>query len=536
MSAATDDPLAVREATWKAVGREVFDVALIGGGINGVACARDAALRGMSVVLVEREDFAAGTSSRSSKLIHGGVRYLEQGNVGLVLESCRERDLLRTRLAPHLVRAQPFVFPIYEDDALPVWQLRAALIMYDLLAGLRNVRSHTILTAEEILEREPTLLEQGLCGGAIYHDCWTDDARLTLETALAAHKAGAAVLNHAEVVAFDKDSTGRLCSARVRDCLGGRTKTLRARCFINVAGPWLDRVRRLDDPGAPPRLRLTKGAHALFDRSKIGNRDAVVIRGIDDRVMFAIPWQNQTLVGTTDTYYDGDPADVAADAADVEYILAAVNRAFPRAQARKRDIISTYAGLRPLVAPDQEKHESDVSREDEIFESPAGLISLGGGKLTTHRHVAERIMDIVAKRIGRRVGRCRTAEVPLPGAVGIAPGEVADQPAANGEEHLRGRYGALGDELTRLAASDERLAAPLVGDLPDLWAEIVHAVDSEMALTLEDVLSRRVQVGLRSAARAGDVVGAVAELVGRKLGWDAKRIEAEISEYTASLG
>ncbi len=526
---------AYRDTTWRRFGAEIFDLCVIGGGINGAAVARDAALRGLTVALLEGRDFASGTSSRSSKLVHGGVRYLQQGDVALVLESCRERDLLRTRVAPHLVRGQRFVFPIYEDDSVAVWQLRVGLTVYDLLAGFRNVEPHRHLTVAKVREHEPALAVEGLCGGALYFDCWTDDARLTLETVLAARSLGAAVLNHAEVTALEKDAGGRLSAAHVRDTLGGATTLVRARAFVNVAGPWLDHVRRLDDPGAPPRLRLTKGVHAVFDRARIGNRDAIVIRGLDGRVMFAIPWQNQTLVGTTDTFYSGDPAEVRADGDDVDYLLAAVNRAFPRANVTARDIISTYAGLRPLVAPEDERSASDVSREDQIFESPAGLISLGGGKLTTHRHVAELLVDRVVEGLGRKTGRCRTAEVPLPGAVGVEAGASAEAVAETREEHLRTRYGALAAEVTALVQADERLGARAVADLPDLLAEVVHAVDFEMASTLEDVLSRRTHVGLRSRERDGAVLRAAGELIGSRLGWDAARIEAEIARYQEQL-
>lgn len=532
--AAPTPALRYRETTWQHLGEEVFDLFVIGGGINGAAVARDAVLRGLSVAVIERADFASGTSSRSSKLVHGGVRYLQYGEIPLVLEACRERDLLRLRLAPHLVRAQPFIYPIYEDDDLPLWQLRAGLLMYDLLAGFHNVRTHRPLSVAAVREQEPALLAEGLRGGALYYDCWTDDARLTIETALAARRGGAATLNHVEVVALEKDSGGRLAAARVRDRFTGESQRVRARCFVNVAGPWLDRVRRLDDAGAPPRLRATKGVHAVFDRRRIGNRDAIVIRGVgDSRVMFAIPWQEQTLIGTTDTYFDGDPADVAADADDIDYILASTNRAFPNANVTARDVIATYAGLRPLVAPEDEMDESEVSREDEIFESPSGLISLGGGKLTTHRHVAERIVDQVARRVGRRVGPCRTMKVPLPGAAGMVAGSVMDGPPATGEEHVRARYGAAAAEVA--ATINGGPGGRIVGDLPDLMVEVVYAVEHEMAMTLDDVLVRRVSVHLRSRERGERVARAVAAVMAEHLGWDNDRIEAEVVSYLASL-
>ncbi|HEY2773750.1 MAG TPA: glycerol-3-phosphate dehydrogenase/oxidase [Candidatus Binatia bacterium] len=524
-----------RELDWQRLDAESFDVCVVGGGINGAAVARDAVLRGMTVALLEKSDFAAGTSSRSSKLVHGGVRYLQQGDVALVLESCRERDVLRTKIAPHLVRAQRFVFPIYDDDSTPVWQLRVGLTLYDLLAGFQNVARHKHLTVAALREMEPALASDGLKGGALYYDCWTDDARLTLETALAARAGGAAILNHAEITAFEKDSTGRVVAAEVHDRLGSHRATVRARVFINVAGPWLDDVRRLDDGGAPPRLRLTKGVHAVFDRSRIGNRDAVVIRGIDGRVMFAIPWQSQSVVGTTDTFYSGDPDDVRADADDIDYILAAANRAFPRADVRARDIVATWAGLRPLVAPEDERTASDVSREDQVFESPAGLLSLGGGKLTTHRRVAEVLVDRAAARIGRRVGPCRTASVPLPGGSGFAPGDAADDEPSSREEHIRRRYGALSGEIAALVRHDESLGARAVSDRPDLIAEIVHAIEYEMACSIEDVLSRRVPLALRSREREGDVVRVVADHLARHFGWDQRRAEAEIRAYRERL-
>ena len=524
-----------RDVTWKRFGEEVFDLLVIGGGINGAGVARDAVLRGMSVALVEKGDFACGTSSRSSKLIHGGVRYLEHGDVALVLEACRERDLLRTRIAPHLVRAQRFLFPVYDDDPTPLWQLRFGLLAYDALAVFRNVERHSALNRKQVREREPALLADGLVGGALYYDCATDDARLTLENMLAARSDGAAVLNYVELQALEKDSAGRLAAALVCDRITRRSVRVRARSFVNVTGPWLDVVRKLDDGGAPPRLKVTKGVHAVFERARIGNNDAIVIRGAgDDRVMFAIPWQDRTLVGTTDTYYEGDPGAVSVDADDIDYLLATVNWAFPGADVTAADVVSSYAGLRPLVAPEDELDESAVSREDSIFESPAGLISLGGGKLTTHRHVAERMVDLAVARSGRRTAPCRTARVPLPGAAGIRPGEVySDLPASN-EEHLRRRYGALAGELGGLLA--ERGGGRLADDVCDLEAEVLYAVDCEMAVGLEDVLARRLHLGLRSRGRGAGVATRVATLMGQRLGWDATEQARQVESYLAALG
>jgi glycerol-3-phosphate dehydrogenase len=529
MADAKSSPLRQRARAWQHLDEEVFDLLVIGGGINGAAVARDAALRGISVALVERGDFASGTSSRSTKLIHGGIRYLEQGDVGLVLEACRERDLLRTRLAPHLVRGQRFLLPIYAGEELAPWELRAGLMLYDLLAGFRNVHNHKMLSAKEVSAHEPNLRSEGLRGAALYYDCWTDDTRLTIETMCAARTHGATVLNYAEVVALDKDSTGRLAVARVRDRLTDRIVTVRARCFLNVTGPWLDRLRALDDAGAPPRLRLTKGVHAIFDRALIGHHDAIVMRSPrDQRVMFAIPWQDRSLVGTTDTYFDGDPARVVADADDVAYLVEATNHSFPKAGVTEKDVISTYAGLRPLVAPEDEKEESDISREDQIFESPSGLLSLGGGKLTTHRHVAERIVDRVAGMLGRSVAACRTRATPLPGASGISPGSALEARATTREEHLRWRYGALATEVSVLAHGDPRLGDRLTGDVGDLMAEVAFAVDREMSVSLLDVVVRRLHIHLRSRELDESIVRRIADVMGARLGWTEEFVESEV--------
>ena len=529
-------PLRQRERAWRHLEEEVFDLLVIGGGINGAAVARDAVMRGISVALVERGDFACGTSSRSSKLIHGGIRYLEQGDIALVLEACRERDLLRTRLAPHVVRAQRFVMPVYENEALPLWQLRAGLILYDALAGFRNVNNHRMLSVHELRAHEPALECNGLRGAALYYDCWTDDARLTIETVCTARSAGATVLNYCEVVALEKDSTGRLATARVHDRLADRSARVRARWILNVTGPWLDRIRSFDDAGAPPRLKLTKGVHAVFERDRVGNHDAIVMRSPEDqRVMFAIPWQDRTLVGTTDTYYDGDPARVVADRDDVDYILEATNHSFPRANLTARDVISTYAGLRPLVAPEDEKEESDISREDQIFESPSGLLSLGGGKLTTHRHVAERIVDLVGSRLGRAVVRCRTDSTSLPGAAGVPPGAALDRPAATREEHLRWRYGALGAEVGTVALKDDHRGDRLVSDCGDLLAEAIYAVEREMAVSLVDVMMRRLHLHLRSRETGEAVARRVAVVMAERLGWTAEQTESEVYAYLTAL-
>ena len=502
-----------------------FDLLVIGGGINGAAVARDAAMRGLRVALVEKGDFASGTSSKSSKLIHGGIRYLQQGDFRLVRASCRERDLLRRRLAPHLVQPLAFLFPVYRGDPVGFFMLGLGMWVYDALAIFRNIRAHRMLGPKRALAAEPELRTEGLRGVAVYYDCFTDDARLTLETILGAHEEGASVTNYLAVVEFLKEG-GRIVGALLQDRFGGAPVRVHARCVVNTTGPWADYVRRLDNAAAPPCLRLTKGVHIIVPRIRLGKLQAAVVMlsPRDKRVLFAIPWDDHALIGTTDTDFEGAPDSVKPELWDFEYLLEAANWFFPRANLQINDIVGSYAGLRPLVA-EEGKHPSAVSREEEIFESPSGLITLGGGKLTTHRLVAKEIVDRVIRKLGLGVlkqGRpYSTGTKPLPG------GRVQDSQAIAAEiinlngydlteeqvSHLVRRYGSRTQEVLHLLQSRTDLLQLLVPGMPDIWAEAEFAVRSEMAVEPDDILLRRTHVGLKDPKEAKQV----AELVREKL-------------------
>ena len=528
-----------------ALGRDTLDVLVVGGGINGAGITRDAAMRGLRVALVERGDLASGTSSRSSKLIHGGLRYLEQGDVRLVLEAVRERERLQ-RLAPHLVRPQEFVFPLYRGGPLGPLKLAAGLWAYDLLAGFWNVRWHRMLSPKAVAEAEPALLRDGLCGAGQYWDCRTDDARLVLETALSAAAEGALIVSYAEVAGFVKEG-GRIVGARVVDRLGRGEVAARARVVVNAAGPWVDRVVALDAPETPPRLRLTKGVHVVVPHERVGNRAAVVLSAVADRrVMFVIPWGAHTLVGTTDTDHpDGPDVPPAVEPSDVAYLLDTVNHYFPAARLAPGDVVSAFAGLRPLIAPRGKAtmSPSAVSREEEVFSSASGLISIAGGKLTTYRLVAKTVVDRVVDALRaagdrRRFPRSRTGEVPLPG--GAAPAATLAGAALSRDghgvapaviDHLAGRYGSRLDEVLGLVARDQRLGEPIVAGLPDPRAEVVEAVEREWALTLEDVMRRRTQVALRDATAGATAADDVAALMARPLGWDEETSRAAARQY-----
>jgi glycerol-3-phosphate dehydrogenase len=536
-----------RNAALDALEHGQFDLLVIGGGINGAGIARDAALRGLRVALVEQSDFASGTSSRSSKLIHGGLRYLEQGEVRLVLEATRERERLR-RLAPHLVRPIRFLYPIYADGPVSKWKLNAGLWAYDLLAGVFSVRRHRMLGPDAAHRAEPTLRTEGLRGAGEYWDCWTDDARLVLETLLSAREEGTIAVSYARVVGFVKEND-RLVGARLSDRIGGRELTVRARAIVNAAGPWVDAVSAMDQPG-PPRLRPTKGVHIVVPRARLGHAAAIVLHAVQDaRVMFVIPWDACSLVGTTDTDHPDGTEPPTVEPSDVAYLLETVNHYFPSAQLKPADVVSAFAGLRPLVAPPAGAHEapSDVSREEEIFVSRSGLITIAGGKLTTYRVVASQVVDRVAERLvrtvdGHAIGPSRTADLPLPGG-STAPETLAAAAAASDGhgvardviDHLAGRYGGRLDAVLGVVAKDRALGAPVIPAQPDPRAEVVAAVEGELAMTLEDVLRRRTQLALFDPSGGTAAADEVADLMARRLGWSPEDAREAARAYVEAV-
>ncbi|GIW42080.1 MAG: glycerol-3-phosphate dehydrogenase [Candidatus Binatia bacterium] len=484
-----------------------FDLLVVGGGINGAGIARDAALRGLRVALVEKGDFASGTSSKSSKLVHGGLRYLERFEFRLVRSACRERDRLR-KLAPHLVRPLAFVFPVYRGDPIGLFRLELGMLAYDFLSAFRNIRAHRPLGVRSLLALEPGLRAEGLRGGALYYDAWTDDARLVLETTLSAIEHGAVAVNYVALEGFLKEGP-KIVGARLRDRVSGQVFDVSARVVVNATGPWLDWIRRLDDPRAEPVLRLSKGVHVVLPRERVGNKNAVVIRSPrDGRIVFVLPWEGATLVGTTDTYFEGSPDSVSVDADDVEYLLEAVRAYFPGAQVGPEDVLSSFAGLRPLVKPEKELDPSAVSREEKIFESSSGLVSLGGGKLTTFRLVAQEVVDLALRRLGRGRASSVSARVPLPGGK-EPPESVREELAEHNSvlelsllEHLASRYGTRARNVLAFVNGNPRLLSPLVKGRPETLAEALFHHAEELAMTSEDILERRTRLGLLAPSGA----------------------------------
>lgn len=535
-----------------ALGRQTFDLLVIGGGVTGAGIARDAADRGLRVALVEAGDWAQGTSSRSSRLIHGGLRYLEQLEFGLVFEASAERRRL-LELAPHLVHPLPFLFPVYKNDGVSYRVLQAGMWLYDALALFRNIGRHRMLDRKEALKAEPRLKREGLRGGAIYYDARVDDARLGLATARGAHESGAATVSYAEVVEFVKEE-GMLRGAVVRDHLGGETVDVRARVVINATGPWSDAIRTLADPGATPRLRATKGVHIVLHRERVGNNSAITFESpVDGRVMFVLPWERFTYIGTTDTDYEGSPADAAANRSDVEYLLASVNALFPDAALEPADVLSTWAGLRPLLAPASERggvSAGQTSREHEIWRDPNGLLNIAGGKLTTFRIMAAEATDeaatILRDEYGVESRASRTGRLPLPGATSGAWEPFLDRVQAQADtlglspetaSHLARAYGTGANDVLGAIRHEAELGAPLLSGLPPVRAEIGHAVRHEMAVTLEDLLQRRLSVIYQAEDGGLGIARSAAEEMARQpeLGWDKNEIERQLECYAATV-
>jgi glycerol-3-phosphate dehydrogenase len=481
-----------------------FDLLVIGGGITGCGVARDAAMRGLKVALVERDDFASGTSGRSSRLVHGGIRYLEHGQLHLVYESIRERQTL-LRIAPHLVKPLAFTWPIYRGARVGRVRLSAGLLAYYLMAGGRS-RMHSTLNSRETLEREPSLESTGLTGGAVYYDASTDDARLTIANALAAQERGATVTSHASVTGILR-SREKAIGATVSHRYSGETEEVRARVIVNATGVW---DNEFSSDTARRRNRGSKGAHISVPRDRVGNRDALtLISPIDGRVMFCLPAGSQTIVGTTDNWTDESPESVHASVADVDYLLRSANSYFPKAELTRADVVSAWAGIRPLASA-PEGNPSAASREHSIVTDSSGVIHITGGKLTTYRSMAAEIVDRVQEALGQERERSPTDSVVLPGTE-----------RANG--------------IARLQLEDGRPSEPLVPGLPYTGAHLIYGVSEEMAKSLSDLLIRRTHLAFETRDHGVSVAPRAADIVAPLLGWDDQTKSARVREFSQDV-
>lgn len=519
-------------ATLSDLAAREFDLLVIGGGITGAGVARDAAMRGYRTVLVERSDLGAGTSSRSSRLIHGGLRYLEHRHWRLVFEALQERKIL-LRIAPHLVRRLPFVVPAYGGDRLPRWKLAAGLALYGVLSAGGNVPRPRMFGKAGLLALEPNLRVRGLRGGGLYWDAQCDDARLVVATARAAIADGARVVTYTEVEAL-VTAGRRVVGAEVRDRLTGERTTVRASAVVNATGAWTDAVRRLEDPGAAPLLRITSGAHVVVRRARLGHTHAITLTSpLDGRVMFVLPWGEFSYVGTTDTDHAGSPDAVSASREDVLYLLRSTNAAFPHAHLGEEDVVATWAGLRALLAGDRAAPASAVSREHLLVRGPGGMLTVAGGKLTTYRRMAAEVVDAVGTGLGRRLPAAPTDTTPLPGGESAASesffrtGLDLGFPAAT-VEHLLRHYGTESAAVLNLGRENRALQQAIHPSHPAIGAEVVHVTRRELAARVDDVLHRRLHLATETADQGRAARPGVAELMGRELDWDADRIRREI--------
>jgi glycerol-3-phosphate dehydrogenase len=534
-----------RDRALDALQSESFDLVVVGGGITGAGVALDAASRGYSVGLVEKADFASGTSSRSSKLVHGGLRYLQNFDLGLVREALLERQLM-VKLAPHLVTPLPMVVPAF-DGSRPDRLVGIGLNMYDVMAtpvrGRRGSRRddsdwsparHRTISGEHVVELLPALAERQPTGGYLFYDCQTDDARLVLTVLAEAERFGAIIANRLEVIELLSEN-GHESGVRVLDTITGEELAVRADNVINATGVWADRIRpeELHSETELPRIAPSRGTHVTVAYEDLSLDAGAIVPAGEGRSIFALPWLGRSLLGTTDNNYDGEIDHVKPSATDVEYLLEATN-AFFGTSLGVDDLTGAYAGVRPLISSGDTRKSVDISRKAELYETSSGLITITGGKLTTWRRMAKLAVDRLVERDGRNAP-CRTAEIPL--GQPVEPGHLTAPPGvpAVALEALAARYGHAAEQVLAMAAERPELAAPIIEGLPDLMAEAAFSTRHEQAATVGDVLLRRTRLGLvagrQLASPESDVPRRVAQVLAREHGWAEQRTEEEVRSF-----
>lgn len=526
-----------RAEQWRRLASEEFDVVVIGGGVTGAGAALDAATRGLRVALVEARDLASGTSSRSSKLFHGGLRYLEQLEFSLVREALRERELMLTRLAPHLVKPVSFLYPLSHR----LWErpyTAAGLLLYDTMGGARSVPGQKHLTRAGALRMVPALKRNALIGGIRYYDAQADDARHTLTVARTAAHYGAVVRTSTQVIGFVREAD-RVAGVRVRDVENGEEIDVRAQAVINATGVWTDELQRLSGSQGRFRVRASKGVHIVVPRDRIVAESGMILR-TEKSVLFVIPWGNHWIVGTTDTDWNLDLAHPAATKADIDYLLDHVNQVLATPLSHQ-DIEGVYAGLRPLLAGESEV-SSKLSREHAVGRVAPGLVAIAGGKYTTYRVMAADAVDAIGPDLTGRIASSITDKVPLLGADGYhALVNQADQLATRyglhpyRVRHLLDRYGSMIHDVLAATRQSPELLKPIPAAQNYLQAEVVFAASHEGALHLEDVLTRRTRISIEYAHRGVDCAEPVARLMADVLGWDDERVAREVAIYAARV-
>lgn len=504
--------------------RPDWDLLVVGAGITGAGIARDAAMRGLRVLVLDARDLAFGTSSRSSRLIHGGVRYLEQGEIGLVYEALRERRLLY-KIAGHLVQPVQFLFPAYRGDRLPLWKLRVGLTLYDALTLFRS-RGHRTLSPAAARLREPMLAEAGLRGAVSYEDAVTDDARLTLTTLQDARRHGAEVLTYSPVAALRRSGPDHV--AELAD-----GSQVRSRAVVVAAGPWTS--ERLLGQSGHDLLQLSRGIHVVLRASDLPIRQPVVVQAPrEKRILFVVPWGARTYLGTTDSAYEGDPGTSGVTPADADELFALIGRVLPSPHLRPDRVVSAWSGVRPLVraaAAKPGRSTVELSRSHRILETESGVLAIVGGKLTTYRAMAEDIVDRVVAALGHRGPRCATHRQPLVPGVPLTNLELAHPHLAA----LAPRHGPFARELAARIAQDPELGTQLVPDLPYLWVEVDHAIAHEGCVHLEDLLRRRLPLALTEPELGVQVARRVAERLVDAWGGTSRDVDLELERYRETM-
>lgn len=526
-----------RAEAWRRLSEETFDVVIVGGGVVGAGSAVDAATRGLSVALVEARDFAAGTSSRSSKMFHGGLRYLEQLDFGLVAEALHERELSMSRLAPHLVKPLKFLFPLTRR----FWErpyMAAGFVLYDVMGGAKSVPTQKHYTRAGALRLAPGLREDSIVGGIRYWDTLVDDARHTLTLARTAARHGAVVTNSTQVVGYLRDGE-RVTGVRVRDAETGRETDVRARVVLNAAGVWTDQLQEMLGEEAGFTVRASKGVHIVVDRDKVDSEAALILR-TEKSVLFVIPWGEYWIIGTTDTDWHLDLAHPAATGADIDYILGHVNAVLTEPISRA-DVRGVYAGLRPLLSGAADSTTAKLSREHAVMTVAPGAVVVAGGKYTTYRVMAADAVDAAVAELGEdasSVPASATERIPLLGADGYPAmvnraDRIADRYEIREEQvrHLLDRYGSFIEEVLDLAADRPDLLGSLRGAERYLRVEVAYAAASEAALHLEDVLVRRTRISMEYQHGGVDCAREVAGIMAAELGWDAARVDREMELF-----
>ena len=536
-------PILTRAQALQNLANKEFDVVIVGGGVTGLGVAVDAASRGLHVALLERHDFSSGTSSKSSKLIHGGLRYLQQGDVRLVYEALHERRRLRSN-APHLVQVLPFMIPIVTKDGLIKKKiaraLGSALWMYDLTGGWRIGKFHRRLNAKAAYKHLPTMPEARLASAYLYYDAAADDSRICIALAQTAAQQGATLANWCSVTGIEKDASGQfIVKAQSQE---GDALTIKAKAVVNATGVWADDVRKLDEGKHPSSIRPAKGVHITVPWNLVRNDIAVVIPvPKDKRSLFVVPWVpngdgtfQYTYIGTTDTSYDGSVDNPQCTKDDIDYVLRALNASITN-EVMHKDVLAVWAGLRPLVKPDENEkigeRTADLSRRHRVSTSDSGVITVTGGKLTTYREMSEDAIDAVVRQLhlSQKKYRCRTKNLELHGARGYRESKSRNTQ----QVHLAHRFGSYASDIDALIAAQPDLGLPLIDGLPYLRAEAMYAATHEMAYTLDDVLSRRTRALLFNRGATKNAARSVAELIAPQMKWSESDINNQVEHFIA---